>query len=203
MRRWPFVVGLVVCGLIGAACPAFASVGVGTDVASIEVTQPLAAGGTYQILPFTIVNTGSESSGFGIQVSPSRKPGKSVPTGWLTFQPSAVYLSPNQGLEVETVLRIPLDAAPGTYQALLLGVPKLPSDLTPGGYVSVGAGPRLTFTVVQPNQWQRLYFLLHGWMPWSAVAAVVACVTVVAMLWFVLLWRRRTGSRQPEADAVE
>lgn len=187
---WLVLGTLVVVFLFGGATAAFASVGVGTDMRSIEVTQPLLAGGTYQIHPFTIINTGSQNSGFAILVSATSKPGLKVPPAWLSFKPSTFYLTPNQGIDVAPTLRVPADATPGKYQVLLLGVPKLPGDLTPGGHVNVGVGPRLAFTVVQPNLWQRGWFLFLGWMPWSGLAAVVVLVIALALVWMAV-WRRR------------
>jgi hypothetical protein len=197
MRRLLVLSALVVVFVLCGATAVFASVGVGTDMRSIEVTQPLLAGGTYQIHPFTIINTGSQNSGFGILVSATSKPGLRVPASWLSFKPSAFYLSPKQGIDVAPTLHVPVDATPGTYQVLMLGVPKLPSDLTPGGHVNVGVGPRLAFTVVQPNLWQRGYFLFLDWMPWSGLVALVVLVIAVALVWLAV-WRRRVrGAKQP------
>lgn len=192
MRRSLVLCLLVAFCVFAAATSAFASIGVGTDMRSIDVTQPLVAGGTYPIHPFTIINTGTNSSGFGILVSRTSKPGNVVPPSWLAFEPSAFYLAPKQGIDVGTTLHVALDAEPGTYHVLLLGVPKAAGDLAPGGHMNVGVGPQLTFTVVQPNQWQWLYFLVLGWMPWSAIGALVMLVIVAAGVWLTI-WRRRTS----------
>jgi hypothetical protein len=200
MRRFLFLSTLVVIFMLGGVATAFASVGVGTDMRSIEVTQPLLAGGTYQIHPFTIINTGSQDSGFGILVSATSKPGLKVPPSWLSFKPSTFYLSPKQGIDVAPTLHVPADATPGTYQVLMLGVPKLPGDLTPGGHVNVGVGPRLVFTVIQPNLWQRGYFLFLGWMPWSGLVALVLLVIAIALAWLAV-WRRRTRAATAPAGA--
>jgi hypothetical protein len=204
MRRSLVVAVLALICLFGTAAPALASIGVGTDMRSIDVTQPLVAGGTYRIHSFTIINTGSEDSGFGILVSPTAKAGKTVPASWLAFQPSAFYLSPKRGLDVGASLHIPLDAAAGTYRVLLLGVPKLAGDLSPGGHMNVGVGPRLTFTVVQPNRWQWMYFLFLGWMPWSAIGVLVVVVFVAAAV-LLAVWRarsRRASRESEDADDV-
>lgn len=191
MKRFLVLATLIGFIVLGPRLPvASASIGVGTGVRSIEVTQPFVAGGTYRIHPFTIVNTGSEASGFGILVSPSTHAGMRVPPSWLSFQPQTFYLYPKQGLDVEPSLQISLDATPGLYQIRLLGVPKMASDLTPGGHVNIGVGPRLTFSVVQPNPWQRVYFLYLGWMPWSGLLSVALCAIVVFAAGIVF-WRRR------------
>lgn len=203
MRRFLALGALVAAAMLGAVTPAFASIGVGTDMRSIEVTQPLVAGGTYQLHDFTIINTGSQPSGFGIQTSPTSKPGLRVPTSWLSFNPSAFYLDPKQGINVRPTLHVSVDATPGVYQVLLLGVPKLPGDLAPGGHMNVGVGPRLSFTVVQPNQWQRLYYAFKGWMPWSAIVVLVVVVLLVAVAW-LMIWRARSRRVVPlSADASD
>jgi hypothetical protein len=199
MRRSLFLCLLVGLCVFAAASPAFASIGVGTDMRSIDVTQPLTAGGTYPIHPFTIINTGTDSSGFGILVSRTSKAGKVVPPSWLSFDPSAFYLSPKQGINVGTTLHVALDAEPGTYHVLLLGVPKAAGDLAPGGHLNVGVGPQLTFTVVQPNRWQWVYFRFLGWMPWSAIAGLVLVIVAASGLWLGL-WRRRARRAAASGD---
>jgi hypothetical protein len=51
--------------------------------------------------------------------------------------------------------------------------------------------------VVQPNLWQRGYFLFLDWMPWSGLVALVVLVVAVALVWLAA-WRRRVrGAQQP------
>lgn len=202
MKRLLILGALIAVAVLGAVTPAFASIGVGTDMRSIEVTQPLVAGGTYQLHSFTVINTGSQPSGFGIQTSPTAKPGLRVPTSWLSFEPSAFYLSPKQGIDVKPTLHVSLDATGGVYEVYLLGVPKLAGDLAPGGHMNVGVGPRLSFTVVQPNPWQRLQFLFLGWMPWSAIVALAVLVLVVGGVWLAV-WRARRRAHTRPTDSQE
>ena len=200
MKWFPVFCALVLVALLCATAPAFATIGVGTDMRSIEISRPLSAGGTYALIPFSIINTGTEASGYGVVVSPTSRPGKRVPPSWLSFDPAAFYLYPKQAGAVATTLHIPADAAPGTYQIQLLGVPKMP-DLAQGGRVNVGVGPRLSFTVVSPGTLQRAYFVFTDNMPWSAVAAFVLLVLVAAAI--VLLVLRRRGRRRPADFAVQ
>ena len=81
MKRFPVLCVLVLAVLLCATAPAFAAIGVGTDARSIMISRPLAAGGTYAVIPFNIVNTGTEASGYGILPSPTGKPGRRVPPG--------------------------------------------------------------------------------------------------------------------------
>ncbi|HEY5472283.1 MAG TPA: hypothetical protein VIK32_03720, partial [Candidatus Limnocylindrales bacterium] len=120
------------------------------------------------------------------------------------FSPSAFYLYPKQGTNVATTVHISLDATPGAYDIRLLGVPKLPGDLSPGGHVNVGVGPRLSFTVIQPNAWQRVYFTFMGLMPWSAIAALVLVVIVIAAI-VLAIWRARMrrAAGAPSGPAAE
>lgn len=197
MRRVALIVLLASFLLAAGAGVAHASIGVGTDVKSIEVTQPLAPGGTYPLHSFAIINTGTEASGYGIQVSPSLKSGFKVPKEWLTFSPSTFYLRPSQAANVSPVLHISADATPGVYRARLLGVPQLPSNMAAGGHVTVGLGPTLIFTVAPVSPWQRLYFTFMAWMPWSGLAAVLL-VIVVGFGAYYLVARRRASSRSGE-----
>jgi len=201
MRRAMVLACLIGALLATAASSAFASVGVGTDVRSIELTEPLAAGGTYELQRFAIINTGTQEGGYSMLVAESLKSGTPVPEDWLSFTPGSFYLFANQAANVETVLRIPVDATPGTYRTRLLGVPTIAGQNTDGGQVNVGVGPSLVFEVVQPNLLQRVYFSFMGWMPWSGIALAALGAGIVGGAWIGVSRKRRSMIDAPDREA--
>jgi hypothetical protein len=203
MKRVVSILVLAGVLLLAGAGPAVAAIGVGTDVASIEVTEPLAAGGTYELRRFAIINTGTESMGYGIMVSRSTKPGMPVPESWLKFQPSSFYLGPKRGANVVTTLRVSEDAQPGLYRTRLLGVPTLAGGGIGGGRLTVGVGPSLIFTVVQPSPWQWAYFRFMDLMPWSGMGVAALVAVSAALLWRASAGRRRSKPTLPVVDGTE
>ena len=192
------IAGMLACLLVVAiATPAFASLGVGTDTGRITVDKPLLAGGSYPLTQFGIFNAGDTAYGYKMQIAPSNRKGMIAPDSWFTFTPSAFFLQPKQSSVVHTVLHVSLDATPGVYSVQLQGTPKLLTSTTPGGHLNVGAGPILTFTVVQPNPWQRIYFTFMNHMPWSGIAVIVVLILIVLGVWFALRRRPAAVAEEP------
>jgi hypothetical protein len=180
--------------------PAYASLGVGTDTGKITIDKPLAAGGSYPLTQFGIFNAGDSAYGYAMHIAPSNRKGMLAPESWFTFSPSAFFLFPKQSSVVHTVLHVSVDATPGVYSVQLQGSPKLPDSKVPGGHLNVGAGPILTFSVVQPGPWQRVYFLFMDRLPWSGIAAIVVIVLILLGLWLAI--RSLVGRRAlPDAPA--
>ena len=181
------IAGLLACLLVVAiATPAFASLGVGTDTGKITIEKPIVAGGSYPLTQFGIFNAGDTSYGYAMHVAPSNRKGMLAPNAWFVFTPTAFYLAAKQSSVVHTTLHVSLDATPGVYSVQLQGSPALPESKTPGGHLNVGAGPVLTFTVVQPNPWQRVYFLFMDFLPWSGIAAIVIVVLLLLAIWLTV-----------------
>jgi len=198
MRRTLLVVLLGLALVATSASVAFASLGVGTDTGKINIDKPLVAGGSYPLTQFGIFNAGDTAFGYGIHIAPSNRKGMVAPDKWFDFSPAAFYLFPKQSMVVHTTLHVAVDATPGVYSVQLQGSPKLPDSKVPGGHLNVGAGPVLTFSVVQPNPWQRLYFLFMDRMPWSGLAAIVVLVLIVLAIWLAVC---AVFSRRARRDA--
>ena len=183
MRRVLTVVLLASALMVSIATPAFASLGVGTDTGKITIDKPLVAGGSYPLAQFGIFNAGDTPYGYQMHVAPSNRKGMFAPEAWFDFAPGAFYLFPKQSGVVHATLHVSLDATPGTYSGQLQGPPKLPDSKVPGGHLNVGAGPILTFTVVQPNAWQRVYFAFMARMPWSGIVVIVTLALLLLGVW--------------------
>ena len=197
MRRALTVVLLASVLVVAMAAPAFASLGVGTDTGKITIDKPLVAGGSYPLTQFGIFNAGDTPYGYQMHIAPSNRKGMLAPEAWFDFAPGAFYLFPKQSGVVHTTLRVSVDATPGVYSVQLQGSPKLPDSKVPGGHLNVGAGPILTFTVVQPNPWQRVYFMFMDRLPWSGIAAIVILVLLLLAIWLGI--RAALGRRADRA----
>jgi hypothetical protein len=198
MRRTLTTIILAGLLVLAIAAPAFASLGVGTDTGKITIDQPLMAGGTYPLTQFGIFNAGDTAYGYAMHIAPSNRKGMIAPEKWFVFSPAAFFLAPKASSVVHTTLHVSLDATPGVYSVQLQGSPKLPDSKTPGGHLNVGAGPVLTFTVVQPNPWQHVYFLFIDYLPWSGIAVIVLVVALVLAIWLAI---RAALNRRAETSA--
>jgi hypothetical protein len=198
MRRTLTTILLAGLLILAIATPAFASLGVGTDTGKITIDQPLVAGGSYPLTQFGIFNAGDTAYGYSMHIAPSNRKGMLAPEAWFVFSPAAFYLAPKASNVVHTTLHVSVDATPGVYSVQLQGSPKLPDSKTPGGHLNVGAGPVLTFTVVQPNPWQHVYFLFMDYLPWSGIAVIVLVVVLVLAVWLAI---RAVLSRRAEPAA--
>lgn len=183
--RYTLLVSLTLTVLALSTNPALASVGVGSSVANIKLSDPVLAGASVEIPEFAIINTGDTPSPYAMLVSNSnlKDSRMSVPPSWLTFEPSTFYLFPQKARHVRPTIHVSPEAKPGEYSVLVIGSPSIATN-GPGGYVGVGVGPVVRFTVKQPNIWQRIGLLFIAWMPWSGFA-----VAAVVVIFGVLIWR--------------
>jgi hypothetical protein len=185
-RAGSSVIALGVALLVGAA-PVAAGRAVSIDVGSIAVREQLVPGGEYRLPTFGVRNPGTESTAYVLTVSyVDGQEGLRPPAEWFTFEPATLTLGVGESRAVETKLRIPADAEPGDYAALI--GPQIAPDGS-GPRVGAAAAARLTFTI-QPSSaldaWLRMIwrFLLEN--PWVWIVALVVLAAVV--LWFL---RRR------------
>lgn len=156
MRRHTAAVLLAGIALIGAV-PATASTGVSIDVARIAVSEDLQAGNEYRLPTFGVRNPGTEPTAYVLTVSyVDDQQALQPPASWFEFTPGELTLEPEVSRPVQTTLRVPPDAEPGDYAALI--GPQIASTGS-GAHVGAAAAARLSFTVV-PSSW------LEGWLRW-------------------------------------
>lgn len=194
-------VPLLVALLLGPAV-AHAEIGAGTDIGKIALTDRIETGGSYDLPVFKVINTGTEPTGYIVKAVPV-KGSKTPGANWFTFEPSAVFLGPSESAVIQVKMDVPANAAPGEYQALLVGeVDRGPAQAS-GARVNIGAGPRLEMTIVQSGPLSAAWYSVSSWfmggMPWTAVALAALLLIVAAA---VLIARRRAGRLVPD-PAVE
>lgn len=173
--------------LVASAAPVDAGKAVSIDVGSIAIREQLLPGGEYRLPTFGVRNPGTETTSYEISVSyvdgqEALRPARE----WFSFDPATFTLGIEESRAVATTLRIPPDAEPGDYAALV--GPRIVNE-RPGPQVGAGAAARLTFTV-QPasalDAWLRELFRFLLGNPWVWIAAALALLAVI--LW--LLKRR-------------
>ena len=178
------------------AAPAAAGKAVSIDVGSIAIREQLLPGGVYHLPTFGVRNPGTETTSYEISVSyVDGQQALRPPEEWFSFDPGTLTLGIEASRAVETTLRIPIDAEPGDYAALI--GPQIVSEGS-GPQVGAGAAARLTFTV-QPSSafdaWLRQILRFLAEHPWVWIGALIAVLAVM-----VLLLRRRfsiTVARRP------
>jgi hypothetical protein len=169
------------------AIPAAASTGVSIDVSRITVSDTLVAGEEYRLPAFGVRNPGTEPTSYVVTVSYIEgQDGLEPPASWFAFSPAEVTVGPGRSQKVDTRLRIPPDAEPGTYQALV--GPQIQSE-DEGARIGAAAAARLSFTVAPSSgleAWLRMLGRFIGQNPWVLAIPVIALLAAVT--WFV---RRR------------
>lgn len=187
---------ILLCGAIMLILPiiALAKIGVGMGTGKIQVDQVLKAGLIYTLPSITVLNTGDESSEYGVGIQyHENQPEMKPPKEWFGFEPSEFHLEPGQSQIVQVKLTLPVRGAkPGDYFAFLQGFP-VKKAIVGGTSVGVAAAAKLYFTVAPANFFAGVYYravsLLTLYSPWSYVfsAIIIAALAIVLFRRFFLL----------------
>lgn len=190
--------------LLGPAV-ASAEIGVGTDIGKIALTDRIETGRSYDLPVFKVINTGTEPTGYIVKTVPV-KGFKTPDASWFTFAPSAVYLGPSESAVIHVTMDVPANAAPGQYQALLVGEVDRGPAQTSGARVNIGAGPRLEMTVVQSGPVRAAWYAVSSWfiggMPWTGIG-LAALLVIAAAVVVVARRRARRPAPDPQVESVD
>jgi len=168
---------------------ASAKIGVGIGTGKITMGQPLKAGQVHTLPVLVVLNTGDESSEYGVSIisregQPEFKPLKE----WFSFEPAEFHLEPGQSQIVQIKLTLPINGAkPGDYFTFLQAHPVKKAAV--GGETSVGvaAAAKLYFTVTPANIFQGIYyrfiFLYSRYHPWDTI--ILAVIFAAIFLLFI------------------
>ena len=182
MRKF---IAFLFCILLISPFIVFAKVGVGINLGKIILTEPLKAGGIYQLPPFSVINTGDEPFYYEAGVEyledqPQLKP----PKEWFEFDPSLFHLNSGQPQLVKTKLTIPLKTQPGDYFAYVEG--RVVSKEIGGAWIGVAAAAKLYFTVDPANIFQAVYYrflaLWKKYSPWDWIVAMIIAGAVFIVI---------------------
>ena len=123
---------------------AFARIGVGVGTGKIVVDQKLKPGIIYQLPPLTVVNTGDETSEYGVGISYFQNQKQLMPDeSWFIFSPETFHLDPGKVQVVDIKLNLPVNAKPGDYFAYLEGHP---AKKVKSGATSIGVQQQRNYT---------------------------------------------------------
>jgi hypothetical protein len=193
MRKTFNLLAAVLAGVVLVCLPAAttqAQLGVGIMPGIIRVDEPLLPGGRYDLPTLQVVNTGNESSDYGVELfSMAEQEELQPPTEFIVLSPTSFHLEPGASQVVSLSLDIPLKAKPGDYLAYVEAHPVATSG---GGGMQIGvaAATKLYFTVKPANVFVAITNSIANFFTRNApVSYIVPGVIVLGLLVFFL--RRR------------
>lgn len=177
---------LIVVGLI-VPMTVMAVVGVGINRGKIQITEPLKAGGIYQLPSFAILNTGTEPSWYQVGVEYYQEQLELRPAReWFRFEPLEFYLEAGESQKIESQLTLPLKAKPGDYFSFVEGRSIVKEEEAGIARVGVAAGAQLYFTITPANIFQAIYYRISAifitYSPWSWIVLIIVIGAVVIVL---------------------
>jgi subtilisin family serine protease len=142
----------------------------------VTLEEELSPGGTYDLPRFGIRNAGAASGAYRLEVhKPDLVLARTAPASWFTLNPASVTLQPGDRRFVTTTVRVPTDAAPGEYAALIVPVDPLTGEVI-GDEAGVNA-VRVLFTVSEADVIATVTDLLLG------PVGILLVVGAVAVIW--------------------
>lgn len=163
---------LVFVGLMSGT--AAGQAGVGVNVGNIQVDEPLAPGGTYQIPSVGVINTGHDPAEYSLRIIYRHEQEElEPPEEWFAFHPDRFRLEPGLLQNVGISLRLPVTARPGDYFTFVEAYPLPTEEASEEGGVVIGiaAATKLNFTVEPSNPFSAAFLWtfhrFRDWSPWS------------------------------------
>ena len=193
MKKRFSLLAIVLAGALLLCLPAAdiqAQVGVGIMPGIIRVDEPLLPGGRYNLPSLQVVNTGNESSDYGVELaSMAEQEELQPPAEFIILSPTSFHLEPGANQVVSLSLDIPLKAKPGDYLAYIEAHPTATSG---GGGMQIGvaAATKVYFTVKAANVFVGVTNSIANFFTRTAPGSyIVVGVIVLGLLVFFL--RRR------------
>jgi hypothetical protein len=200
LRLWPLVpVGVL--ALLAVPAAASASIGIGIQAGPVQLSGSAHPGGSYELTPVYVVNTGTEPESVTIRVeriSPGH--GFTVPPSWIHATGPVVTLSHNQSARIPLVLAVPDTAKPGRYFSDV--VAKGSGGISAGrANLAVAAATNMEFTVA-PGVVSGTWLSLPGWLLPGVTGLLVLAVALFVVRNSGLRLRvdRRPASRSAEGQ---
>ncbi|KKK50698.1 hypothetical protein LCGC14_3122420 [marine sediment metagenome] len=174
--------------LLPMSADAQEGVGVGVNVGSIEVDEPLLSGDSYRLPPVGVVNTGHVTADYSLHVTyREAQPELRPPEDWFDFDPDRFPLEPDQVQSVQVRVSIPGSAEPGAYFAFLEASPISEGE---GVTVGVAAAVKLSFTVEPGGGGDNPVVAAWNRFDDDAPVSYAVAGAIAALLVLYLLWRR-------------
>lgn len=190
MKRRFSLLAIVLAGMLLClpAADILAQVGVGIMPGTIRVDEPLLPGGRYNLPSMQVLNTGNESSYYGVELAyMAEQEELQPPADFIVLSPTSFHLEPGANQVVSLSLDIPLKAKPGDYLAYIEAHPVA----TGGGMqIGVAAATKLYFAVKPANVFVAIANSIANFFTRNAPGSyIVLGVIVFGLLVFFL--RRR------------
>ncbi len=190
MRLRIFMTLVVALGALGAITgAALAQEGVGVNVGSIEVDEPIAPGGTYRLPSIGVINTGHDPGTYSLRITYlSGQPEMEPAEDWFRFSPDLFVLEPDEAQSVIVSIQLPLTARPGDYFAFVEAFPVRETEEGGGASVGIAAATKLSFTVEQSNVFNAsalwVYHRFQDTSPFSYIGIGLLAAALAAFLLF-------------------
>ena len=179
--RTRFILILAILLLLPASS-VLAKIGVGVNLGTIDIDEPLVPGGTYKFPSVGVTNTGDETSDYEMTISYHEdQDGQRPPRDWFTFTPATFTLDGAASKPVAISLTLPVNAPPGDYFALLEAHPIVSAQ--GGTTIGIAAATKASFTVGPASLFQalrqKISTIFKNTQPWSTVVLVIVALAVV------------------------
>jgi hypothetical protein len=154
MKKTFTLLAVVLAGVFLLCLPAAnvqAQSGVGIMPGIIRVDEPVLPGGRYNLPSLQVLNTGNQSSDYGVELaSMAEQEELQPPADFIILSPTSFHLEPGDNQVVSLSLDIPLKAKPGDYLAYIEAHP-VATGAEGGMQIGVAAATKLYFTVKPAN----------------------------------------------------
>jgi hypothetical protein len=193
MKKKFSLLALVLAGALFLCLPAAdiqAQLGVGIMPGIIRVDEPLLPGGRYNLPSLQVINTGNESSDYGVELaSMAEQEELQPPDDFIILSPTSFHLEPGANQVVSLSLDIPVKAKPGDYLAYIEAHPVATS---PGGGMQIGvaAATKLYFTIKPANVFVGVANSIANSFTRTAPGSYIALGVIVLGLVVFFLRRR-------------
>jgi hypothetical protein len=187
MRKIGFLAPIFLGAIILLPIFSLANIGVGVNIGKIIVDQDLNSGMSFELPPFTVLNTGDEPSNYKVSISYLKDQKELRPDkDWVKFSPESFYLEPGKGQIVNMRISLPIITEPGEYFAYLEARPEATQNAK-GTSIGVAAATKLYFTVTPGNVFVGIYYKITSFyknlLPWSNIfLALVVFAGIISIL---------------------
>ena len=110
-------------GTILGISVALAQTGVGVGLGKVQIAEPLAPGGIYQLPDLPVINTGEVAGTYQVRATDVTHPTGVKTVDWFRFRPQTFPLEPNQSQLVSVTLTLPLNTLDGDHLVYLEASP--------------------------------------------------------------------------------
>ncbi len=140
------IVIMLACVVAIGTRPVAGGMGVGVDVAEIEIDEVLTPGNVYHLPTVAVINTGDQTASYEVGITYLNNQQELMPSAdWFEFDPQSFPLEPGTSKRVAPDLHLPRDAPPGDYFALIEAHPVIESS--GGATIAIAVATKLRFSV--------------------------------------------------------